>query len=108
LVFPLAAIGVTSPLLWRRGKLYRAATLLQAGFYALGALGIVLAGRPAGRRKLLSLPAFFCLVNAAAFRATWNLVRGRRIDCWEPRRDQLSAGNGDSLDSAGSLLGEER
>jgi glycosyltransferase involved in cell wall biosynthesis len=88
MVFPLATIAVTSPLLWRRGRLYRAATVLQAGFYALGGLGIMLADRPAGRRKLLSLPAFFCLVNAAAFRATWNLVSGRRIDRWEPRRNR--------------------
>jgi hypothetical protein len=33
------------------------------------------------------LPAFFCFVNAAATRAIWNLVLGRRIDRWEPQRD---------------------
>jgi hypothetical protein len=32
------------------------------------------------------LPAFFCFVNAAATRAIWNLVLGRRIDRWEPQR----------------------
>jgi hypothetical protein len=34
----------------------------------------------------LVLPAFFCFVNAASVRAVWNLVRGRSIDRWEPRR----------------------
>ena len=86
MVFPLAAIAVTSPLLWRRGVLYRTATLLQAGFYGLGGLGMMLSHRQVGRRKILMLPAFFCFVNAAAARATWNAVSGRRIDRWEPQR----------------------
>ena len=86
MVFPLAAIALTSPLLWRRGTVYRAATLAQTGLYGLGALGLALADKPLGRRKLLALPAFFCFVNAAALRAAWNLARGRRIDRWEPRR----------------------
>jgi cellulose synthase/poly-beta-1,6-N-acetylglucosamine synthase-like glycosyltransferase len=89
MAFPLAAIAVTSPLLWRRGRIYRAATVAQAGFYGLGALGLLLSHRRAGRRKVLMLPAFFCFVNAAAVRATWNLVNGRRIDRWEPSRAQV-------------------
>ncbi len=87
MVFPLVAIAVTSPLLWRRGAVYRIATLLQGGVYGLGALGILLSARPTGRRKALMLPAFFCFVNAAALRATWNVVSGRRIDRWEPQRE---------------------
>ena len=90
MVFPLAAIALTSPLLWRRGTVYRAATLAQTGLYGLGALGLALADKPLGRRKLLALPAFFCFVNAAALRAAWNLARGRRIDRWEPRRAEKS------------------
>jgi glycosyltransferase involved in cell wall biosynthesis len=90
MVFPLAAIALTSPLLWRRGTVYRAATTAQAGLYALGALGLALGDKPLGRRKLLALPAFFCFVNAAALRAVWNLARGRQIDRWEPRRPETS------------------
>jgi glycosyltransferase involved in cell wall biosynthesis len=86
MVFPLAALALSSPLLWRRGTVYRAATVAQAGLYGLGALGLALADKPLGRRKLLALPAFFCFVNAAALRAAWNLARGRQIDRWEPRR----------------------
>jgi glycosyltransferase involved in cell wall biosynthesis len=88
MVFPLALTAVTSPLLWRRGSLYRAATLVQCGLYGLGTAGVLLSGKPLGRRKIFMLPAFFCFVNAASLKATWNLVRGRRIDRWEPRRSE--------------------
>jgi glycosyltransferase involved in cell wall biosynthesis len=87
MVFPLAVAASTSPLLWRHGRIYRLATVLQGAVYGLGAAGILLARRPLGRRKALVLPAFFCFVNIAALKATWNLVRGRRIDRWEPRRE---------------------
>ena len=70
--------------------MYRAATVAQAGLYGLGALGLALADRPLGRRKLLALPAFFCFVNVAALRAAWNVVRGRQIDRWEPQRAERS------------------
>jgi glycosyltransferase involved in cell wall biosynthesis len=91
MVFPLAVAGATSPLLWRHGRIYRVATLLQGALYGFGAAGILLARRPLGRRKPFVLPAFFCFVNLAALRATWNVVRGRRIDRWEPKRKPASA-----------------
>jgi glycosyltransferase involved in cell wall biosynthesis len=91
MVFPLALTAVTSPLLWRRGSLYQAATLAQGGVYGLGAAGVLLAGTPLGRRRIFMLPAFFCFVNAAALKATWNVVRGRRIDRWEPRRSEAAS-----------------
>jgi glycosyltransferase involved in cell wall biosynthesis len=86
MVVPLALAAGTSPLLWRCGRIYRAATLAQAAVYGLGAGGMLLRGRPLGRRKVFMLPAFFCFVNAASLRAVWNVVSGRRIDRWEPQR----------------------
>ncbi|MGH3027046.1 MAG: glycosyltransferase family 2 protein [Gaiellaceae bacterium] len=86
MVFPLALAAMSSPLLWRRGRIYRAATLAQAAVYGLGAGGLLLRDRPLGRRKAFMLPAFFCFVNAASLRAAWNVVRGHRIDRWEPQR----------------------
>jgi glycosyltransferase involved in cell wall biosynthesis len=91
MALPLLTIAVTSPLLWRHGALYRAATAGQAAFYALGAVGMLLAGRPLGRLKVLALPAFFTLVNVASLRAVWNVLRGRQIDRWEPRRSGRAA-----------------
>ncbi len=90
MVFPLLALAAISPFLWSRGVLYRAATVTQAAFYGLGAAGMLLAGRPLGRRKALALPAFFTLVNLASLRAVWNVVRGRHIDRWEPRRSETT------------------
>jgi cellulose synthase/poly-beta-1,6-N-acetylglucosamine synthase-like glycosyltransferase len=86
MVVPLAVAAITSPLLWRRRRFYRVATVAQAFLYGLGGVGIVFSHRPLGRRKAFMLPAFFCFVNAAATRAIWNLVLGRRIDRWEPQR----------------------
>jgi hypothetical protein len=109
MVFPLVVIGVTSPLLWKRGRIYRSATVFQAAFYGLGAIGALCSHRPLGRHKLLALPAFFCFVNAAALRASWNLVSGRRIDRWEPRRaGPASPTHEPQPDEAGALPGGER
>jgi cellulose synthase/poly-beta-1,6-N-acetylglucosamine synthase-like glycosyltransferase len=89
-VFPLLALAVTSPILWGRGGLYRLATLGQAIFYGLAGIGIALRRQPLDRARpfarVLAMPAYFCLVNTAALQATLNIVRGRRIDRWEPMR----------------------
>ncbi len=82
---PLLGVAVSAPLLWRRGLVYRLATLTQAGFYGLAAAGLTLGGSR-GRSKLVALPAYFCLVNGAALVAAWNVARGRVIDRWEPQR----------------------
>jgi cellulose synthase/poly-beta-1,6-N-acetylglucosamine synthase-like glycosyltransferase len=86
MVFPLALAAATSLFLWPRGRIYRAAALAQATLYGLGAVGMLLRDRPLGRRKIVMLPAFFCFVNAASLQAVLNVVRGRRIDRWEPQR----------------------
>jgi cellulose synthase/poly-beta-1,6-N-acetylglucosamine synthase-like glycosyltransferase len=86
MVFPLLAVAITSPILWNRGWLYRLATIGQAAVYALAGVGIATRGQPLSRARPLALPAYFCLVNLAALQATLNVLRGRRIDRWEPRR----------------------
>ena len=84
--FPLAALAVTSVLLARRGGVYRAAAVGQTAFYALGATGIAFAHKPWSRSKVLALPAYFCLVNAASVVAVWHLVRRRPFERWAPGR----------------------
>ncbi|MGH3665155.1 MAG: glycosyltransferase family 2 protein [Egibacteraceae bacterium] len=86
MVFPLVAIAATSPGLRRRGPVYRAAALAQVAGYGLGVAGLALSGTRVGHKRVLAIPAYFCMVNVAALNAAWNLVRGRRIDRWEPRR----------------------
>jgi glycosyltransferase involved in cell wall biosynthesis len=88
-VLPLLLISLTSPLLWRRGPLYRLAALATAAVHTLGALGLVLRDTRLGRTRLLSLPFFFELVNGAVLAALLGLARGERHDTWVPERDVL-------------------
>ena len=97
LVFlPLVVLAVTAPLLWADGMVYRLATLGQAALYGTAAMGALIPGR--GRfSRIASIPFFFCMVNAAAAVATLNLLRGKTIESWEPRREAVSSGTGDSV-----------
>ena len=85
LVLPLAVVAAATVPLWDDGLLYRVAGVAQATLYGLGAIGL-LAARRGWSPRLLALPAFFCLANAAAARAVWNVASGRRILHWEPQR----------------------
>jgi glycosyltransferase involved in cell wall biosynthesis len=93
-VLPLAAILLATPWLWDDGLLYRAAALGQVAFYAAAALGALWPSRGGRLAKLVALPAFFCMANAAAGLAAWNALRGRRIDSWEPQRATALSGGG--------------
>lgn len=58
---------------------------LQIAFYTLALVGTALRHRPAGEWKVLAVPYYFCLVNAAAFLGVLSILRGRRVRAWEPR-----------------------
>lgn len=87
MAIPLLIIGATGVRLAGRGGAYRLAAGAEGAVLGLGALGLTLAPTAPGRR-LLALPAYFCLVNFASLQAVTNVARGRAIDRWEPRRDQ--------------------
>jgi cellulose synthase/poly-beta-1,6-N-acetylglucosamine synthase-like glycosyltransferase len=87
MVLPLLVLAASSPLLWRRSRLYRLATAGQALLYGAGVTGLLLADKPLARRRPFGLAAFFVFVNAASLRAIWNVARGNRIDRWEPARE---------------------
>lgn len=87
-VFPLILLAITSPFLWNSGLFYQLATLGQIGFYGLAALGLLTRETALGHRKYFALPLFFCVVYAASLLATINILRGRRIDRWEPQRQE--------------------
>lgn len=89
-VFPLLLLLLVSPLLWSRGIVYQAATALQLAFYGCGLLGWLLRNGRLGRLKLFTIPFFFCMVNVASLIAAINLIRGHRIDFWEPQRQEPS------------------
>ena len=85
-VFPLSVLALTSSLLWSDGWVYRAAAIAQGSLYALGAAGLLLRRRPIGKRRLLALPAYFCLMHQPRRRRSDSSCgasgsrRGRRTD----------------------------
>jgi cellulose synthase/poly-beta-1,6-N-acetylglucosamine synthase-like glycosyltransferase len=101
MAIPLLVIAVTSVLLWDDGPVYRLAALGQTAVYGLGAVGLALRDRRAGRRPWFAIPAFFLLVNIASLHALWNLISGRRIDRWQPvRRADASPDPGSATSEA--------
>ena len=87
LVFvPLLISGLSAISLARRHRFYALVTLLQLAGWTSGVAGLLLRGRKLGRSRFLALPSYFILVNVAAARAAWNVVRGRSIDRWNPGR----------------------
>jgi glycosyltransferase involved in cell wall biosynthesis len=83
---PLLLLSLVAPLLWRRGPIYRLAAAGLWAIHGLGLLGYLLRDSRLGKRKLLSLPFFFELVNGAVLVALAELARGARHDTWVPER----------------------
>jgi cellulose synthase/poly-beta-1,6-N-acetylglucosamine synthase-like glycosyltransferase len=88
---PLLAAFLLSLFLWDQGGVYRAAVVMQLAFYGLALTGFILRGTRWQRAKLVNVPFYFCLVNAAALVATANVLRGNRILLWEPQRHEPTA-----------------
>jgi cellulose synthase/poly-beta-1,6-N-acetylglucosamine synthase-like glycosyltransferase len=85
-VFPLLALFLVSPFLWRAGFLYQMATIVQVMFYTCAIMGLLLNGTRFGRKKLFTIPFYFCMVNAASLVAIVKVLRGHQIKHWEPQR----------------------
>lgn len=89
-VVPMLVMGITAPFLWSQGIVFpmfvvgEAACLLAAGI----GLGLGAIGRKSPR--VLSIPVYFCLINAAVLAAVWNVICGKRIVVWNPHRGSLS------------------
>lgn len=85
-VFPLLALAFVSPFLWEAGFLYQLATIAQAVFYVCAVFGLLLNGTRFGRKKIFTIPFYFCMVNAACLVAILNVLRGHQVKHWEPQR----------------------
>lgn len=92
-VFPLILVAILSPLLWARGLIYKLFTVGQLAFYSLAISHVFLKKTRVGQLKILTLPFYFCMVNVACLVAVANLLRGRRIERWEPRRQASKQGS---------------
>jgi GT2 family glycosyltransferase len=86
MVLPLTLLAASAARLARESPAFRLLAAGQAAVYVLGLLGLVAGRRPRARARPLALPAYFCLVNAAAVRAIANVARRRPITTWEPQR----------------------
>jgi cellulose synthase/poly-beta-1,6-N-acetylglucosamine synthase-like glycosyltransferase len=84
----LVLAGSSAYLAWSSG-LYRAAAVGQAAFYAAAVIGYLLRGRELGRLKAAYVPFYYCMANIASALALVQLVRGRRIELWQPQRQVL-------------------
>ncbi len=78
--FAMAAMALSN-LALLDSPLYRAFGWLQAAFYGLAALGGLAPLRP----RLLRLPFYFTMINAAAFCGIYHALRGRRGLVWKQK-----------------------
>jgi cellulose synthase/poly-beta-1,6-N-acetylglucosamine synthase-like glycosyltransferase len=86
----LALTLASSLALAGRAPFYTLAAVAQVAFYAAAASGWLL-GRAGLRSRLLALPAYFVLSNAAAVVAFYKFLRGERYARWEPIREAAPA-----------------
>ncbi len=82
----LLVLLVASFRLSGRNIFYFGATAAQVLFYLLAAAGYWLRGHRLGRLKFFYIPFFYCLANAAALRAVIRIIRGKKVERWQPQR----------------------
>ncbi len=92
-VFPLIALAIISPLLWGNGWFFQAATFLQAAVYFAAMAGLVMSRFQLKSPKFISVPFYFCMVNAAVVVAVYKIMRGERVALWSPARADDSQTN---------------
>ncbi|MBN1565449.1 MAG: glycosyltransferase family 2 protein [Anaerolineae bacterium] len=83
---PLIVILIANPFLWNTHVFYQLTMLAQIGFYGLAILGWLAGKMGIKLPKVLNIPAYFCMVYLAALLASWNVVRGHRINRWSTAR----------------------
>ena len=92
---PVLVMSVMSISLARASRFHRLLAILQLGGYGAAAVGLLAPASRIGRSRPVALGSFFVMVNVASLHAAVNVLRGKRIDRWEPTR---SAIDGDRTD----------
>ncbi|HVS30992.1 MAG TPA: glycosyltransferase family 2 protein [Thermoanaerobaculia bacterium] len=85
--FFLIPLFIANAFLVTAGPFYVLTMAGQLLIYGLALLGAALRQRPAGRSRFLTVPYYFCFVNAAAFLGILSIFRGRKLDAWTTRSD---------------------
>lgn len=81
----LMLLLLSSLTLGNHNTLYAVAAVSQVALYLLAGLGFLLRAHRLGRAKLVAIPFFYCLANAAALVALCKTIRGERIERWQPQ-----------------------
>lgn len=81
---PLIWLALTNLILLERGGMYTLLFFGQVAFYLLAWLGRRYDDAK-NRPFYLTLPYYFCLLNAAAAQAAWRYVKGEKQVIWAPR-----------------------
>jgi cellulose synthase/poly-beta-1,6-N-acetylglucosamine synthase-like glycosyltransferase len=92
---PILVMGAMSLALARESVFFRLLSLLQLGGYAAAAIGLLAPGSRIGRSRPIALGSFFVMVNLASLHAAINVLRGKRIERWEPNRSVSDVEQGD-------------
>jgi len=87
LVFlPLLMLFLVSLFLWDAGFLYQMAAIGQVAFYGCVLFGWLFHRTRFGRKKVFTIPFYFCMVNTASLVAIIRVLRGQQVKHWEPQR----------------------
>ena len=82
----LLALLVSSMMLAGSHPVYTTAAVGQICFYGLAGAGLIARRHGLGRLRVLYIPFYYCMANAAALVGLIQFVRGRRISLWQPQR----------------------
>ncbi len=83
---PLLIMAVTSLALARRSVFHRLLAAAQVAGYGVAAAALLAPESRLGRSKPVALGGFFVMVNLASLQAATDVLRGKRIERWEPAR----------------------
>ncbi len=98
----LLTVLASSGILALSHPLFQLALAGQLGLYGLGGFGLLLGRGTSHGSRLLVLPGYFLLVNAAALRGLAAVIRGRRLQVWNPRGESAVAQPGQEADEPAS------
>jgi len=90
---PVLLAGAMSISLARESVFHRLLAILQLGGYGVAAVGLLAPASRIGRSRPVALGSFFVMVNLASLHAAINVLRGKRIERWEPTRTGSDPGS---------------
>ncbi|MGZ8867332.1 MAG: glycosyltransferase, partial [Thermoanaerobaculia bacterium] len=83
--FFLIPLFVSNVALVREGPFYALTMAGQVLAYGLAIIGLRSRSQSIGRSKILTVPYFFCFVNAAAFLGILSIFRRHKVEAWSTR-----------------------